>query len=146
VATDLPYVDTHHVEVAAPPAVVWRAVADCLPRDAAVRTGAAILGTVPRRAHGDPLTVGGAVPGFASVEADPGRRLVLAGRHRFSEYSLAFELQVHGTGTRLTAVTRARFPGLHGRAYRAAVIGSGAHRILTRRWLERIRRAAERVT
>lgn len=146
VATDLPYVDTHHVEVAAPASVVWRAVADSLPRDAAVRSGAAILGTVPRGAHGDPLTVGGSVPGFETAEVDPERRLVLAGRHRFSEYSLTFELEVHGAATRLSAVTHARFPGLHGRAYRAAVIGSGAHRILTRRWLERIRRTAERAT
>lgn len=140
----LPYVDEHHVEVAAPSEVVWRAVGACLPRDVAVRIGAAVLGTVPRRARGDALADGGAVPGFEVVEAVPGRRLVLGGRHRFSAYSLTFELTDRGATTRLAAVTHARFPGLHGRAYRAAVIGSGAHRILTRRWLERIRRTAER--
>jgi hypothetical protein len=139
----LPYVDEHHVEVAAPATVVWRATGDCLPRDAAVRVGAAILGTEPRRRHGNPLAVGGTVPGFEVVEAVPNERLVLAGRHRFSEYALTFELRDLGTTTRLTAVTRARFPRLRGRAYRALVIGSGAHRVLTRQWLERIRRTAE---
>lgn len=140
----LPYVDEHHVVVAAPARVVWRAVGDCLPRDAAVRIGAAILGTVPARGSGDPLVVGGAVPGLEVVDAVTAERLVLAGRHRFSEYTLTFELRAEGTTTRLAAVTHARFPRLRGRAYRALVIGSGAHRVLTRRWLERIRRRAER--
>jgi hypothetical protein len=140
----LPYVDEHHVEVAAPVRVVWRAVGDCLPRDAAARVGAAILGTEPRRGPGDPLAIGGTVPGFEVVEAVPNERLVLAGRHRFSAYALTFELRDLGPTTRLTAVTHALFPRLRGRAYRALVIGSGAHRVLTRQWLERIRGTAER--
>lgn len=139
----LPYVDTHHVEVAAPATVVWRAVGDCLPHDTATRLGATILGTVPARAHRDRLEVGGSVPGFEVVEAVAGERMVLAGRHRFSEYTLTFELRDEGSTTRLSALTHARFPKLRGRAYRALVIGSGAHRVLTRRWLDRIRRTAE---
>jgi hypothetical protein len=55
-----------------------------------------------------------------------------------------FTLEDRGEGTELSARTLARFPGLHGRAYRALVIGSGAHRLVTRRWLRRIGRLAER--
>jgi hypothetical protein len=46
-------------------------------------------------------------------------------------------------GTRLSARTDAAFPGIHGRAYRAAVIGSGGHRRVMERMLRSIRRAAE---
>jgi len=139
----LPYVDRHDVVVRAPALVVWQAVGRCLPRDASTRVAAVILGTVPPRGHGDPLSVGGAIPGFEVVEAEAGRRLVLAGRHRFSDYALVFELRDEGAATRLAAITHARFPGIHGRAYRALVIGSGAHRVLVRRWLRRIRSVAE---
>jgi hypothetical protein len=142
-APQLPYVDEHTLEVAAPAAAVRRAVGGCLPRDAGTRVGAAILGTVPARAQGDPLTLGASIPGFAVVEADPDRRLVLAGRHRFSEYTLAFEIAEQGAVTQLTAISHARFPGIRGRAYRALVIGSGAHRVLVRRWVRRIRAVAE---
>ena len=69
---------------------------------------------------------------------------MLAGRHHFSDYALTFTLEPAGDGVALVARTEATFPGVHGRAYRALVIGSGAHRRLTRRWLERIRADAER--
>jgi hypothetical protein len=68
------------------------------------------------------------------AEAEPGRRLALRGRHRFSRYELTFVL----ADGELRAQTRAAFPGIHGRLYRAAVIGTGGHRILTRRLLRRI--------
>jgi hypothetical protein len=44
-------------------------------------------------------------------------------------------------GGRLHARTQAAFPGLRGRLYRAAVIGSGGHRIITRRLLRQVARA-----
>jgi hypothetical protein len=71
------------------------------------------------------------------VEAEPGRRLALRGRHRFSNYALTFVLD----GDRLRAQTHAAFPGVPGRLYRAAVIGSGGHRLVTRRLLRQIARA-----
>jgi hypothetical protein len=59
---------------------------------------------------------------------------VLAGRHRFAQYTLTFVLDPD----RLRARTQAAFPGVSGRLYRTAVIGSGAHRIVTRRMLRRV--------
>jgi hypothetical protein len=66
-------------------------------------------------------TVGGALDGPAT---------------RFSTYRLTFELSGSEPGpTRLRATTHADFPGIGGRLYRAAVIGSGAHAVLVRRLL-----------
>jgi hypothetical protein len=41
-------------------------------------------------------------------------------------------------GTRVSAETRATFPGLLGRGYKAAVIGTRMHRLLVRRMLRRV--------
>ena len=79
-----------------------------------------------------------AVPGFRVVAAEPGKRLELRGRHRFSNYALTFELD----GNRVRAQTHAEFPGVLGRMYRLAVITSGAHKLVTRRLLRQIARAA----
>lgn len=135
----LPYVDEHAEPVDAPPAAVWAAI----PR---VLRGLPVAAPIASLLGCDPVTgtaefdgrAGEAVPGFRVVEADEGRRLVLRGRHRFAEYTLTFLLD----GGRLRARTHAAFPGLSGRLYRAAVIGTGAHAIVTRRMLRRIARAA----
>jgi hypothetical protein len=62
---------------------------------------------------------------------------VLRGRHRFSDYSLTFVVD----GERVRALTHAAFPGVLGRLYRAAVIGSGGHRIVVKRLLRKIAQA-----
>jgi hypothetical protein len=41
----------------------------------------------------------------------------------------------------VSAQTRAAFRGVLGRIYRAAVIGSGGHRLVTRRLLRQVARA-----
>ena len=72
-------------------------------------------------------------------------RLALAGRHRFSTYLLRFRLEEAGPGsTRLVAETRAAFPGLKGSVYRAVVIGTRMHVVVTRRLLTATKRRAER--
>jgi len=71
------------------------------------------------------------------AEAEPGRRLALRGRHRFANYRLTFIFD----GGLLRAQTHAEFPGILGRLYRAAVIGSGGHRIITRHMLRQVARA-----
>jgi hypothetical protein len=71
------------------------------------------------------------------IEADAGRRLALRGRHRFAEYALTFVVD----GGCLRARTDAAFRGILGRLYRAAVIGSGGHRIVTRRLLRQVAHA-----
>jgi hypothetical protein len=77
--------------------------------------------------------------GFRVTESEPGRRLVLRGRHRFAIYALTFVVD----GGSLRARTDAAFPGLLGRLYRAAVIGSGGHPLVARRLLRRVATAAK---
>lgn len=135
----LPFIDEHSRQIDAPAAAVWNALVRVLRRQPAGST------TLVRALHCDPPRgsdefdgrSGEAVPGFEVVESEPGRRLVLRGRHRFARYSLSFVLE----GDRLRARTHAAFPGVLGRLYRAAVIGSGGHTIITRRMLREIARA-----
>jgi hypothetical protein len=87
---------------------------------------------------------GATLAGFRVAGSEPPRRLALEGRHRFSRYRLTFEIEPRGPGARVRAVTHAEFPGLRGALYRAAVVGSGGHRIVTRRLLKSIARRAER--
>jgi hypothetical protein len=142
-----PFIDEHAVVVAAPPAAVWAALGWLLRHRSAapVRVVATVLGTDPRAVRGDPLEAGSTIPGFTVTEATPERRLELTGRHRFSEYQLIFELSDVADGTRLAALSYARFPGPHGRAYRALVIGTRGHRVAVRRLLRSIARTAEQL-
>ncbi len=133
----LPYIDEHSQRVDAPADAVWAALSKVLRRQMGGSARMArILGCDPAqgtaRFAGRP---GDAVPGFRVVEADPGR-LALRGRHRFADYALTFVLDGH----RLRAQTHAAFPGVLGRLYRAAVIGSGGHRLMTRRLLREVAR------
>jgi hypothetical protein len=134
------HIDEHSIAVDAEPEQVWEGVRRTL---RGILSGPGALGA---RALGcDPATgtatfegrVGDAIPGFRVVSADA-HTLALEGRHRFSHYRLTFLLG----GGELRARTDADFPGLHGRLYRAAVIGSGGHRILTRRLLRQAARRA----
>ena len=130
------------------------------PRSSGSRSAASPKGRSPRRsppaslagsaanqtaASGPrPLAEGSAFPGFAVALAEPGSELALVGRHRYSEYALVFHLVAEGGGTRLRAETRARFPGTAGRLYRAAVIGTRGHVLVTMRLLAAVKRRAER--
>lgn len=91
-----------------------------------------------------PLEVGSTIPGFHVAELAPERLLVLAGSHHFSDYALWFRLEPLGAvRTRVIAETRADFPGLKGRAYRAAVIGTRMHVLVVRRVLRGVSRRVE---
>jgi len=90
-----------------------------------------------------PLAVGSTLPGFHVTEFSEMRRLVLCGRHRFSRYALVFVLKDLGEGrTRLGAETRAEFPELKGSVYRALVIGTRIHVLVTHRILAAVKRRA----
>ncbi|GAB7143840.1 hypothetical protein [Mycobacterium riyadhense] len=118
----LPYIDEHAIWLRTSTEEAWSALLSKMCRD-----------------PNDPTTV---PLGFRLEEADAPRRLALNGRHLFAVYRLVFELDPDGPGVRLRALTWAAFPGLHGRLYRALVIGSGGHRIVVRRMLKRIAAAA----
>jgi hypothetical protein len=135
----LPFIDEHCQQVDAPADVVWSALLKVL-RRAMGGSGplARILGCDPAQSTADFAgRPGEALPGFRVIEAEPCRRLALRGRHRFAYYELTFVLD----GNRLRAQTHAAFPGVLGWLYRAAVIGSGGHRLLTRRLLRQVARA-----
>ena len=117
------------MEVDAPPERVWKTLVarQERPPSAVARRGAALLGCEP-------------ATGFGVERSVPPAELLLAGRHRFSRYSLQFLIDDLGGGrSRLRAVTRAEFPGIAGRAYRALVIGTGLHVVATRRLLSAVR-------
>ena len=144
---NLPHVDEHAVDVAAPERSAWEAVLTTV-RATFGRTGprrtAALLGCEPRTTTGwERPGAGSTVPGFRVVSAEPPRLLVVAGRHRFSRYGIVFRVEPAPGGCRVRAETRAVFPGPHGALYRLAVIGSGAHVLATRRLLGQVARRAE---
>jgi hypothetical protein len=147
-AAALPWVDDHATEIAAAPAVVWPALLRTVERmtagGAAPRYARAV-GCADTEAGGPrPLELGSSLPGFHVAELIPGRRLVLAGSHHFSDYELVFSLEpAAGERTRVVAETRAEFPGLKGRVYRALVIGTRMHVLVTRRVLRSVARRAE---
>ncbi|MET9379780.1 hypothetical protein ABZY09_01515 [Streptomyces sp. NPDC002928] len=141
----LPYLDEHATVVAAEPGAVWCALGESLDGAFAGRGAvgyARLVGCADRTAAGPrPVTAGSVYPGFRVVSAEPGRELVLVGRHRFSTYALVFRLEAAGPGrTRLRAESRASFPGPLGGLYRWLVIGTGGHVVGMRRPLSAVRR------
>lgn len=121
----LSYIDEHAIAIDASAADTW----------------AALLKVMCRNPP-DPATV---PLGFTLDEAIPLRRFALKGRHFFAVYRWGFELDDHGPNrTVVRSQTWADFPGLHGKVYRALVIGTGAHRVVVRLVLRRIAAAARK--
>jgi hypothetical protein len=145
---DLPFVDEHATEVAAPPEAAWDAVRETASRSFGGRETelvARLLGCTETHAHGDPAEPGSTIAGFRIARADAPVELALEGEHRFSRYALIFHLEaLPGERSRVRAETRAAFPGPHGRAYRALVIGTGGHALVVRRLLRAVAARAER--
>ena len=146
----LGYLDEHDVVVDARlPDAVWSAVLG-MARGTFDGTGARLFARVvgcdpPTPSGWDDPGVGTTIVGFRIVEADRPRRLVVEGRHHFSQYGIVFRIEPAGTGTRCTIESHADFPGIHGRLYRLAVVGSRGHVFAVRRMLRDIERRAERV-
>jgi hypothetical protein len=140
-----PFVDEHAIEISAPPEAVWGALlGEVYSSPPGAEAFAAALGCRERRRSGERGAAGSNVIGFRVTGAAPGTELALEGEHRFSSYALTFAIDETAAGrVRLRALTHAAFPGRAGGAYRRLVIGSGAHRVLLRRLLSRVRDAAE---
>jgi hypothetical protein len=143
----LPFIDVHSVDVAASSGRTWEAVVDWLTHGWDLPSNglfARAIGCEEVEVSGPPGKPGSTVPGFRVAQADPPAQLVLKGAHRFSDYELEFRIEDEGEGrSRLTGTTHAEFPGFRGRAYKAAVIRSGAHVFFTRRMLGGIAERAE---
>jgi hypothetical protein len=144
----LPYVDEHSTTIASTPERVWEALlAVTAGFGSGARAGrtARALGCTHTEARGEPGRIGSTVPGFVVTRAVRPAVLALMGQHRFSRYALIFASAETTTGlVRLTAETRAEFPGGRGAVYRTLVIRSRAHVVVTRSLLRSIRRRAER--
>ncbi len=142
----LPHVDQHAAMVNADLDATWAACLRTVDGSfGSVGRTARLLGCEDTAASGPrPLATGSTMPGFHVETADPGRTLALAGRHRFSGYALIFRLEQAGSGTTIRAETRAEFPGIKGSIYRALVIGTRGHVLVTRRLLAAMKQRAER--
>ncbi len=120
--SQLPHIDEHTRIIAADVERVWLTLIEVVDR-AFSGSGKAriaqVLGCDQCTTSGArPLDVGSTMPGFRIDAAVRGSELALVGRHRFSCYALIFRLEQIGPGqSRLTAETRAAFPGLAGRVY-----------------------------
>jgi hypothetical protein len=135
----LPFIDEHCQATRASAGVVWRALVEFLRHMGGTPTLARLLGCDPLRASVDfAARPGESIPGFRVAESVPGQCLALRGRHRFADYALVFVVDPG----RLCALSYGVFPGVRGGLYRAAVIGSGGHRVITRRLLRQIARRA----
>lgn len=147
---DLPRLDEHDVVVAAPAAVVWDAVVATFGAALTRRTATAYaraVGCRPSRAQDwEKTEVGASLPGFRIVAAVRPHVLALAGRHRFSRYGIVVRVDPAEDGVRCRLESRAVFPGLHGAAYRTAVVSTGFHVLAVRRLLGQVQRRAEAFT
>jgi hypothetical protein len=93
---DLPFIDEHAIEVAAPPERAWEAVRQTVSRSFGGRSAALLarlLGTAETRPHGDPTEPGSTITGFRIGRTDAPVELVLEGEHRFSRYALIFRMR-----------------------------------------------------
>jgi hypothetical protein len=137
---ELPFIDRHSVEFSVSPEAVWTSILVLIRQKMGASSRfAQTLGCDPGEATLEfSGLVGQTVPGFAIAEVEPGQKLVLRGRHRFSSYELTLRLEGH----RLVAETRAEFPGFIGQIYRTAVIRSGGHTLITKSLLREIVRQA----
>jgi hypothetical protein len=102
------------------------------------------LQCVPGERRGTIPEIGATIPGFVVARSVPPAVLALLGEHRFARYALIFRISETLAGpVRLSAETRAEFPGARGRVYRALVIGTRGHVIAVQSILRSIRREAE---
>jgi hypothetical protein len=148
---ELPYIDSHTIEVQAPAASVWDEIVEHTLRrfgagmgplgPYATRLGGCAYVEAPPPGRDVPETI----VGFRVARAEQPSLIVLAGEHRFARYSLTLRIEPFGSGdaSRLTAETRAAFPGARGRVYERIVIGTGGHVIVVMRMLRSIRRRVE---
>ena len=132
----LPFVDEHAVEIQADPEAVWEALWSVLRGRFGGSRGSRLFARAVDVRDTEPIL------GFRVVEEQPGRLLVLEGRHRFADYRLTFRFE----DGRLSAATHASFPGPHGRVYRALILPTGFHALVVGRILAAVRRGASRGT
>jgi hypothetical protein len=141
--TALPFIDEHSIKIDATPAQAWEAVAGTMARvgGPAFPVFARLVGCEDVQRSPASAGLPSTMTGFHVTSAVKPETIVLAGRHRFSRYELRFDVDSDGT---VRAGSFAAFPGVTGRLYRAAVIGTGGHKFAMHRLLGAIKARAER--
>lgn len=143
----LPPIDEHYIEVEAPAEAAYAALFPAI--EAAFGNKLAQgycerVDALETETRGDLRHPGGTLPGFTVTRAIAPVMLAMAGEHRFARYAIVFRIDLlPGQRSCVRLETRAQFPGGKGRAYKAAVIGTGGHVLMVRRMLRSIRRRAE---
>jgi hypothetical protein len=130
----LPFVDVHSTTVAATPEAVFAALERIGPR----------IGTDPLFSRYARLVGSEDQGAFHVARSERPTLVVLGGSHRFSRYELVCRIEPENGGSVVRFETWAEFTGLGGRLYRAAVIGTGGHRIAMGLLLASLRRRIER--
>lgn len=103
------------------------------------------LGCVITERDGEPGAIGSTIPGFMVTRSVEPAVLALMGEHRYSRYALIFYATETAAGpVRLSAETRAQFPGVRGQIYKTLVIRSRGHAVATKSILRNVRSRAER--
>jgi hypothetical protein len=144
----LPHIDEHSIYIAASPNQVWEALITTVSGTGRSRIGAPLarrLQCVASETSGEPGRIGSTIPGFIVARSVAPAVLALMGEHRFSRYALIFCAADTAAGpVRLSAETRAEFPGVRGSVYRTLVIRTRGHDLVTKAILRKVRRRAER--
>lgn len=144
----LAFIDEHFIEVAAPTELVWEALLGTIAEISGARIGAPLaraLGCAHTESGGEAGEIGSTIPGFVVARSVRPGVLALMGQHRFSRYALIFSILEKPSGLALlSAQTRADFPGVRGKLYRGAIVGSRGHVVVATRILRAVRRRAER--
>lgn len=141
----LPLIDEHAITIEARPDEIWPALIATVLQAFTGRLATAYARAIRSRPGqpSGPLTAGATIPGFRVTGSTEPAALTLEGQHLFSRYALSFRLTAEPAGpSRLTAETRAEFPGPHGALYRLLVITSGLHARTVRHLLTSVRSRA----
>jgi len=143
----LPAIDEHSIEVAAPAEATFAALFPTLESALGSRFAQSYcerMDAVEKEAHGDLHHPGGTLPGFTVTRAIAPVMLALAGKHRFAQYAVVFKIDLlPGQRSRVRLETRAQFTGRKGSFYKIGVIGTRGHVLVVRRMLRSIKRRAE---
>ncbi len=143
----LPHIDEHSIYIAASPDRVWEALTAVVAGTGRARVGPPLarrLHCVACETTGEPGQIGSTIPGFIVSRSVEPAVLALMGEHRFSRYALIFCAADTAAGpVKLSAETRAEFPGVSGSVYRTLVIRTRAHDFVTKAVLRKVRRRAE---
>jgi hypothetical protein len=132
--SELPFVDVHETAVAVTPEAAFAALERIGPR----------IGTDPIFSRYARLVRAEDVGAFHVARSERPTLVVLGGSHRFSRYELVCRIEPSEDGSVVRFETWAEFPGPAGRLYRAAVIGTGGHRVAMRLLLASLKRRIER--